>query len=376
MHDSPPSAKRRIRVLIVDDSALVRGLLSDILAADRSIEVVGVAGDAHVAREKIKALNPDVITLDVEMPKMDGITFLRNLMRLRPMPVVMVSSLTERGADVTLDALAIGAVDYLSKPKIDLAATLKDYGEELIEKIKTASKASVRALDPRRAATIAARPAHNADAVLPKARSPKQLRTTDRIIAIGASTGGTEAIKEVLMRLPPDAPGVVIAQHIPKAFSTPFARRMNDCSQVTVCEAEDGQQVLAGHAYIAPGDRHLMAVRDGARYVCRLDDGVPVNRHKPSVDVLFRSVAQNAGGNAVGVLLTGMGKDGARGLKELLDAGSRTLAQDEATSVVWGMPGEAVSLGAAQHVVPLESVASKLLSLADAMDITRSADEA
>jgi two-component system, chemotaxis family, protein-glutamate methylesterase/glutaminase len=376
LHDSPPSAKRRIRVLIVDDSALVRSLLSDILSTDRFIEVVGVAGDAHVAREKIKALNPDVITLDVEMPKMDGITFLRNLMRLRPMPVVMVSSLTERGADVTLDALAIGAVDYLSKPKIDLAATLKDYGEELIEKIKTAAKASVRALDPRRAATIAARPAHNADAVLAKARPPKQLRTTDRIIAIGASTGGTEAIKEVLMRLPPDAPGVVIAQHIPKAFSTPFARRMNDCSQVTVCEAEDGQQVLAGHVYIAPGDRHLMVVRDGARYVCRLDDGVPVNRHKPSVDVLFRSVAQNAGGNAIGVLLTGMGKDGARGLKEMLDAGSRTIAQDEATSVVWGMPGEAVSLGAAQHVVALESVTSKVLSLADAMDITRSAHEA
>jgi two-component system, chemotaxis family, protein-glutamate methylesterase/glutaminase len=376
LHDSPPSAKRRIRVLIVDDSALVRSLLSDILSTDRFIEVVGVAGDAHVAREKIKALNPDVITLDVEMPKMDGITFLRNLMRLRPMPVVMVSSLTERGADVTLDALAIGAVDYLSKPKIDLAATLKDYGEELIEKIKTAAKASVRALDPRRAATIAARPAHNADAVLAKARPPKQLRTTDRIIAIGASTGGTEAIKEVLMRLPPDAPGVVIAQHIPKAFSTPFARRMNDCSQVTVCEAEDGQQVLAGHVYIAPGDRHLMVVRDGARYVCRLDDGVPVNRHKPSVDVLFRSVAQNAGGNAIGVLLTGMGKDGARGLKEMLDAGSRTIAQDEATSVVWGMPCEAVSLGAAQHVVALESVTSKVLSLADAMDITRSAHEA
>jgi len=370
-------AKRRIRVLVVDDSALVRSLLSDILSADAGIEVVGVAGDAHVERDKIKSLNPDVITLDVEMPKMDGITFLRNLMRLRPMPVVMVSSLTERGADVTLDALSIGAVDYLSKPRIDLAATLKDYGEELIEKIKTAAKASVRALDPRRAAALAAaRPAHNADAVLPKARPPKQLRTTDRIIAIGASTGGTEAIKEVLMRLPPDAPGVVIAQHIPKAFSTPFARRMNDCSQVTVYEAEDGQQVLAGHVYIAPGDRHLMVVRDGARYVCKLDDGVPVNRHKPSVDVLFRSVAQNAGGNAIGVLLTGMGKDGARGLKEMLDAGSRTIAQDEATSVVWGMPGEAVSLGAAQHVLPLENVAAKALSLADAMDITRSAREA
>jgi two-component system chemotaxis response regulator CheB len=377
---SSDAAKRRIKVLIVDDSALVRSLLTDILRADPGIEVVGVASDAHVAREKIKALNPDVLTLDVEMPKMDGITFLKNLMRLRPMPVVMVSSLTERGADVTLDALALGAVDYLSKPKIDLAVTLKDYGDELIEKIRAASKASVRALDPRRAAMIAtnmvAKAAHNTDAVLPKAPPPKQLRTTDRIIAIGASTGGTEAIKEVLMRLPPDTPGVVIAQHIPKAFSGPFAKRMNDCCHVTVYEAEDGQQVLAGHAYIAPGDRHLMVVRDGARYVCRLDDGVPVNRHKPSVDVLFRSVAQNAGRNAIGAILTGMGKDGARGLKEMLDAGSRTIAQDEATSVVWGMPGEAVALGAAQHVMPLENVAAKILSLADAMDITRDAREA
>ena len=210
----------------------------------------------------------------------------------------------------------------------------------------------------------------------PRHRPPKQLRTTDRIIAIGASTGGTEAIKEVLTRLPPDTPGVVIAQHIPKAFSGPFAKRMNDCCQVTVYEAQDGQQVLAGHAYIAPGDKHLMVVRDGARYVCRLDDGVPVNRHKPSVDVLFRSVAQNAGRNAIGVILTGMGKDGARGLKEMLDAGSRTIAQDEATSVVWGMPGEAVALGAAQHVLALETVAGKILSLADAMDITRGAQEA
>lgn len=285
--ETSSAGKRRIRVLIVDDSALVRSLLTDILRTDPGIEVVGAASDAHVARDKIKLLNPDVLTLDVEMPKMDGITFLKNLMRLRPMPVVMVSSLTERGADVTLDALAIGAVDYLSKPKIDLAATLKDYSEELIEKIKAASKASVRALDPCRAATIAVRPAASADAVLPKpggGTKSKQLRTTDRIIAIGASTGGTEAIKEVLIRLPPDTPGIVIAQHIPKAFSTPFAKRMNDCCQMTVYEAEDGQQVLAGHVYIAPGDRHLMLVRDGARYVCRLDDGVPVNRHKPSVD--------------------------------------------------------------------------------------------
>src|ERR1700738_715499 len=259
--ETSPAGKRRIRVLIVDDSALVRSLLTDILRADPGIEVVGAASDAHVAREKIKQLNPDVLTLDVEMPKMDGITFLKN------------------------------------------------DSEELIEKIKTASRASVRALDAARAGTIAVRPKFSTDAVLPRSPGSRQLRTTDRIIAIGASTGGTEAIKDVLTKLPPDTPGVVIAQHIPKAFSTPFAKRMNDCCQMTVYEAEDGQQVLAGHVYIAPGDRHLMVVRDGARYVLRLDDGVPVNRHKPSVDVLFRSVAQNAGRNAIGVILTGMGKD-------------------------------------------------------------------
>ena len=363
-------ARRRIRVLIVDDSALVRSLLTEMLGSAADIEVAGVAADAHAAREKIKRLNPDVLTLDVEMPRMDGITFLRNLMRLRPMPVVMVSSLTERGADVTLDALSLGAVDYLPKPKIDLAATLQDYRDELIEKVRTAACASVRALAPQRAASIPA-PAHGADAVLPKTAGARQLRTTDRIIAIGASTGGTEAIKEVLTRLPPDCPGVVIAQHIPKAFSGPFARRMDGCSAVSVCEAQDGQQILAGHVYIAPGDRHLLVVRDGARYVCRLDDGVPVNRHKPSVDVLFRSVAQNAGRNAIGALLTGMGKDGARGLKEMLDSGSGTIAQDEATSVVWGMPGEAVALGAALHVVPLEGVAARIRQLAEAMDLTR-----
>jgi two-component system chemotaxis response regulator CheB len=364
-------AKRRIRVLIVDDSALVRSILTDMLSADPGIEVVGSASDAHIAREKIKQLNPDVLTLDVEMPKMDGLTFLKNLMRLRPMPVVMVSSLTERGADVTLDAMAIGAVDFLSKPKIDVAATLRDYSDELIEKIKTAANASVRALDAQRMATLVSKPKFSADAVIPKTSGARQIRTTDRIIAIGASTGGTEAIKHVLMGMPADTPGIVIAQHIPKAFSTPFARRMNDCSQMTVYEAEDGQQILAGHVYIAPGDRHLIVERDGARYVCRLDDGTPVNRHKPSVDVLFRSVAQNVGRSAIGVLLTGMGKDGARGLKEMLEAGSQNIAQDEATSVVWGMPGEAVSLGAVQHVLPLDDIAARLYGLAAAIDITR-----
>jgi two-component system chemotaxis response regulator CheB len=356
-------AKKRIKVLIVDDSALVRRILTEMLSSDSSITVLGAAHDAYDARAKIKALNPDVLTLDIEMPRMDGITFLRNLMRLRPMPVIMVSSLTDKGAEVTLDALSIGAVDYLPKPKIDLAATLADYKEELIAKVKAAASARVRA-------TV---PTASADAILEKRDPQRQLRTTERIVAIGASTGGTEAIKEVLIRLPPDTPGIVITQHIPKLFSGAFARRMDACCQVSVCEAEDGQQILRGHAYIAPGDMHLLVVRDGTRYVCRLDDGPPVNRHKPSVDVLFRSVAEQAGRNAIGVILTGMGKDGALGLKEMRDAGGRTVAQDEATSIVWGMPGEAVAVGGAAEVLPLGDICSHVLQLADEMDITKSA---
>ncbi len=341
----------RIGVLIVDDSALVRRLLTELLSGEPSIEVLGTAGDAYAAREKIKALNPDVLTLDVEMPKMDGVNFLRNLMRLRPMPVIMVSSLTDHGASITLDALAAGAVDYLPKPKIDVAATIGDYRDLLIAKIKMAAKSRPRPL----LASLEVPKRHGVESVLPK-RAPRPFRTTDRIIAVGASTGGTEAIKEVLMGFEPDTPGVMIAQHIPKAFSTPFAKRMNDCCRMTVCEAEDGQQVLPGHVYIAPGDRHLMLLRDGARYICSLDDGTPVNRHKPSVDVLFRSVAQQAGSNAIGVILTGMGQDGAVGLKEMREAGAYTLAQDEASSVVWGMPGQAVAMHAAIEVLPLDEI--------------------
>ena len=365
--------KPRVRVLIVDDSALVRRILTEVLSADPTLEVAGTASDAYMAREKIKQLNPDVLTLDVEMPKMDGVTFLRNLMRLRPMPVVMVSTLTEHGAEVTLDALAVGAIDYLPKPKIDIAATLTDYADELRAKIRSAATARVRPYTG--SATVngggAVAPRLGVDAVLAKAAPRRQFRTTDRIIAIGASTGGTEAIKEVLVQLPADTPGVVITQHIPKAFSTPFARRMDACCQMTVYEAEDGQVILPGHVYIAPGDQHLLVVRDGARYVCRLDNGPPVNRHKPSVDVLFRSVAQQAGRSAIGVLLTGMGKDGAVGLKEMRDAGSPTIAQDEATSVVWGMPGEAVAIGAAAETLALGEVAARLTALADSMDLTR-----
>ena len=366
------NATRKTRVLIVDDSALVRRILTELLSSEPTFEVVGAAGDAFAAREKIKSLNPDVLTLDVEMPKMDGVTFLRNLMRLRPMPVVMVSSLTENGAEITLDALSVGAVDYLPKPKIDLAATLADYRDELIAKVEAASKARVKRYEHVEAAIV---PRFGVEAVLPKAHRPPNFRTTDRIIAIGASTGGTEAIKDVLMALPADCPGIVVAQHIPKAFSTPFAQRMNRMCQMTVYEAEDGQQIRPGHVYIAPGDRHLVVVRDGARYVCRLDDGSPVNRHKPSVDVLFRSVAQQAGRNAIGVILTGMGKDGALGLKEMREVGSPTIAQDEATSVVWGMPGEALAIGATEDVQPIEAIARRIVAAVEAMDQAQRAAE-
>lgn len=341
-----------IRVLIIDDSALMRQLLTDFLSSDPDLEVVGTAPDPYVAREKIKALKPDVLTLDVEMPRMDGLTFLENLMRLHPMPVIMVSSLTEKGADVTLQALELGAVDFVTKPKIDIANSLRDYASGLIDKLKAAARARVQGRS--------ARPAGTPKPVVPRLQS---LRTTDKIIAIGASTGGTEAIKAVLEQMPADAPAIVITQHIPALFSKSFAERMNRSSAMSVCEAQDGQAVLTGHAYIAPGDRHLLLARDGARYVARLSDAPPENRHRPSVDVMFRSVAQYAGANAVAALLTGMGEDGARGMLAMREAGARTLAQDEATSVVWGMPGSAVRLGAAQVVVPLENIAAELLAM-------------
>lgn len=361
-----------IRLLIVDDSALVRKLLTEMLGKDRDIEIVGTAADPYAARERIKQLNPDVITLDVEMPRMDGITFLENLMRLRPMPVVMVSSLTQHGADITLRALELGAIDFVPKPKVDVAGSLTNYAEELIAKVKMAAGARVnpRAAAPRPVA-MQVDERRTADAVLPAVSGRRVLRTTDRIVAIGASTGGTEAIREVLDALPADAPAVVISQHIPAAFSKPFAERVNRSSQMSVCEAQDGQYILPGHVYIAPGDRHLIVERDGARYRCRLSDGPHVNRHRPSVDVMFRSVAQNVGPNAVGVILTGMGDDGARGLKEMLEAGAGTIAQDEASSVVWGMPGAAHKLGAAQHVMPLHRIPAQILTLSNEAGASR-----
>ncbi len=352
--------ERKIKVLIVDDSALVRQILVEILKTAADMEVVGTASDPFVAREKIKETNPDVLTLDVEMPRMDGLTFLANLMRLRPMPVVMVSSLTERGAETTLKALELGAVDFVSKPKVDVAGTLHNFSEEILGKIRIAAGARVLA---RVAPSAVQVPKHSADAILPANAAARMLRTTDRIVAVGSSTGGTEAIRELLAGLPADSPAMVIAQHIPAAFSAPFARRMDSLCALSVCEPVDGQYIMAGHVYIAPGGRHLLVERDGARYRCRLNDGPPVNRHCPSVDVLFRSVAQQVGPNAVGVILTGMGDDGARGLKEMHDAGAPTVAQDEASSVVWGMPGAAVKSGAVDEVLPLNQVAAAIMRL-------------
>ncbi len=354
---------KKIQVLVVDDSAVMRQLLTEILNSDPGIEVVGTAPDPYVAREKIKLLNPDVLTLDVEMPRMDGLAFLRNLMRLRPMPVVMCSSLTQKGAAVALDALALGAIDFVAKPAVDVAHGIKESAQEIIAKVKMAARAQVR---PLVEAPVIIADRHDAGVVLPKRGPPTHFATTDRIIAIGASTGGTEAIKEVLTHLPSDVPGIVIAQHIPQAFSGPFAVRMDGCSVLNVCEAREGQPILAGHVYIAPGDRHLIVVRDGARYQCRLSDGELVNRHRPSVDVLFRSVAQSAGRNSIGVMLTGMGRDGAEGMKEMREAGASTIAQDEASSVVWGMPGAAWQIGAVQTLHPLTQIAGHIQDLAAA----------
>lgn len=356
----------RCKVLIVDDSAVVRQLLSEILAADPEIEVVGTASDPYVAREKIKLLKPDVLTLDVEMPRMDGLMFLHNLMRLHPIPVVMISSLTQRGADTTLQALALGAVDFVSKPTLDVQRGLRGFAEEIITKVKMAARARVRVperpLLPARGST-GTQSAPGAS-VLTAARA--RFRTTDRLIAIGASAGGTEALRVVLEGMPADAPAVVITQHLPASFSAAFAERLDRHSAMAVREASDGEAILPGHAYIPKGGQHLRVIGDGARWRCRIDDGPAVNRHKPAVDVLFHSVAQTAGANAIGAILTGMGDDGARGLLAMRQAGARTLIQDEATAVVWGMPGAAHKLGAAEEIVPLERIAERLLTLARA----------
>jgi two-component system chemotaxis response regulator CheB len=345
------AADPKIKVLVVDDSALIRKLLSHIIGQTPDLTCVGAAPDPLAAREMIRALNPDVLTLDIEMPRMDGLDFLERLMRLRPMPVVMISSLTERGSEATLRALELGAVDFVAKPKLDIASSLEAYAAEITDKLRAAARARVRPGITR---------SQSVDVVLPAL--PSRSASTERLIIVGASTGGTEAIKAFLSGLPADAPGVMIAQHMPEGFTKSFAQRLNSYCRLTVTEAEGAERVLPGHVFIAPGHSHLLVKRSGANYVTELSQAPPVNRHRPSVDVLFRSAANYAGRNAIGVILTGMGKDGAAGMLEMKQAGALTFAQDEATCVVFGMPKEAIALGGVDRVAPLHDLAFEVIA--------------
>jgi two-component system chemotaxis response regulator CheB len=353
---------QKIKVLCVDDSALIRSLMTEIINGQPDMTVVATAPDPLVARDLIKQHNPDVLTLDVEMPRMDGLDFLEKLMRLRPMPVVMVSSLTERGNEITLRALELGAVDFVTKPKVGIRDGMLEYSEKLADKIRAAARARVRQAAPVQHAAAHAAPV---PAAAPLFNNP--LLSTEKLIIVGASTGGTEAIREVLVPLPPDAPAVLIAQHMPPGFTKSFAQRLNGLCRITVKEAEHGERVLPGHAYIAPGHAHLLLARSGANYIAHLSDEPPVNRHRPSVDVLFRSAAQHAGKNAVGVILTGMGRDGAAGLLEMKKAGAYTLAQDEASCIVFGMPREAIALGAADEIASLQEMSRRVMARLSSM---------
>jgi len=341
----------KIKVLCVDDSALIRSLMTEIINSQPDMEVVGTAPDPLVARDLIKRLNPDVLTLDVEMPRMDGLDFLERLMRLRPMPVLMVSSLTERGSEITMRALELGAVDFVTKPKLGIREGLLEYTQTIADKIRAASRARVRARPDQGA---------NGAPAAPVLRAP--LLSTEKLIIVGASTGGTEAIKEFLVPLPPDSPAVMIVQHMPAGFTKSFAQRLNGLCRITVKEAEHGERVLPGYAYIAPGDSHLLLARSGANYVAHLSQEAPVNRHRPSVDVLFDSAAVHGGKNVTGVILTGMGKDGARGMLRMREAGAYNLAQDEQSCIVFGMPKEAIATGGVHEVVPLHQMSQRVMA--------------
>jgi two-component system chemotaxis response regulator CheB len=345
-------------VIVVDDSALVRSLLAQIINRQADMECVGTANDPLIAREMIRELNPDVITLDIEMPKMDGIEFLGRLMRLRPMPVVMISTLTERGAEVTMRALELGAVDFVAKPRIGLVDGINDLASQIVDKIRVASQAHVRrSVTPPSVVSSA----HPTPSGTPQNPSIGRI-STEKLICIGASTGGTEAIKEILIRMPADSPGIVITQHMPPGFTTSFAARLNGLCQIAVKEASHGERILPGHAYIAPGGKQFRIDKSGANYLCVVEDGELVNRHKPSVEVLFKSAARLVGRNAFGIMLTGMGNDGAKAMKEMRDSGSYNYVQDEASCVVFGMPREAILHGAADEVLPLIAIAPALLS--------------
>lgn len=337
----------KIRVLAVDDSALMRQIMTEIINSHNDMEMVATAPDPLVARDLIKKFNPDVLTLDVEMPRMDGLDFLEKLMRLRPMPVVMVSSLTGKGSEVTLRALELGAVDFVTKPQMGIRDGMFTYSELIAEKIRTASKAHLR------------RKTHE---TAPAILKSGPLLSSEKLIAIGASTGGTEAIRHVLQSLPRTSPALVITQHMPPGFTRSFADRLNKLCQIAVKEAEDGERILPGHAYIAPGDLHMELTRSGANYQVKLNNGAPVNRHRPAVDVLFHSVAKYAGRNAIGVILTGMGNDGAAGMLAMHQAGCWTIAQNEASCVVFGMPREAINAGGISEVLDLSQISHQMLA--------------
>jgi two-component system chemotaxis response regulator CheB len=351
----------KIRVLIVDDSRMIRDILTDILKEQTDIEVVGAAADAFEARDLIKKLDPDVVTLDVEMPKMNGLEFLDRLMRAKPTPVVMISSATERGSEVTFRALELGAVDFVTKPKLG-EQTPDDYGAQIADKIRAAKSARLKA--PRRAnpEDTASMPA--VVPPQPKRPVPRGVKTSDRIIAVGASTGGTEAIREFLVGMPADCPGIVIVQHMPENFTRMFAERLNGLCQINVKEAEHNDPILPGHAYIAPGGKHLWVKRDEGQLLAKLSTEPPMNLHRPSVDFLFLSCAKFLGADAVGVIMTGMGKDGSQGMLKMKEAGSWNIAQDEATSVIFGMPREAIEIDAVHEVVPLGKLREKALARA------------
>jgi two-component system chemotaxis response regulator CheB len=344
----------KIKVVVIDDSALIRKMVSAIIDSQPDMITVGAAPDPLVARTMIKSLNPDVITLDIEMPKMDGLDFLERVMRLRPMPVVMLSTLTERGSEATMRALELGAVDFIAKPKLDIARGMELFSDEIAQKIRTAAKSRVRQL-------VRPVPGTPQRAILPSLGA--RLAGTEKIIAIGASTGGTEAIKDVLCRMPPDAPATVITQHMPAGFTKSFAQRLDGLCRISVKEAEDGERLLPGHAYVAPGDHHLVVGKSGANYIASLSDADPINRHRPSVEALFGSVAKLIGANAIGVMLTGMGKDGASAMRAMKDAGAYNFAQDEASCVVFGMPREAIAAGGVDEVLPLDQIAERIMAV-------------
>lgn len=352
----------KTRVVVVDDSALVRSILTEIINKQPDMECVGAAQDPLVAREMIRNLNPDVITLDVEMPRMDGIDFLSRLMRLRPMPVVMVSTLTERGAEVTLKALELGAVDFVAKPKIGVADGIRQLASDITDKIRIAAKAHIR--------RAPAAPPPGTVSAPPAVIAGVGRLSTEKIIFIGASTGGTEATKDVLINLPADCPAVCITQHMPPGFTTSYAARLNGLCKIRVSEAKDGERILPGHAYLAPGGKQFSVERSGANYIARVVDGEPVNRHRPSVEVLFASAARVVGQNAYGIMLTGMGGDGATAMRTMRDAGSFNICQDEASCVVFGMPREAINAGAAHEVLPLKDIAPRLLEKLRASGMT------